>query len=136
LIPGGELEIEFGSIPGVNPDEYRPAVVQLVPTIDNFRVVGAAKTKVSDLDAGVPTEPIIQEPVEARADRLERGRYRIRLDESIAPGEYALVLRPTKRDERKRRNEPASLGDLLGSAASDVLYMTWDFSIGASAPLL
>lgn len=132
LEPGGELEIEFGSIPGVNPDEYRPAVVQLVPTMDNFRVVGAAKTKVSDLDAGVPTEPIIEESIAARADRLDRGRYLIQLDESIAPGEYALVLRPTERDERKRRNDPTSLGELLGSGASDVLYTTWDFSVGAS----
>lgn len=136
LQPGGELEIEFGNIPGVNPDEYRPAVVQLVPTIDNFRVVGAAKTKVSDLDAGIPTDPIIEETVAARAKRLERGRYRIELGDSMPPGEYALVLRPTERDKRRRRKEPTSLGELLGSGASDVLYMTWDFSIGDGPPLL
>ena len=32
LVSRAELEIEFAGIPGVNPEDYRPVVVQLVPT--------------------------------------------------------------------------------------------------------
>lgn len=132
LRPGTRLEVEFSGIPGVNPDHYQPALVQLVPTIDNFRLVAAARTKISDLDRGTPTEPIIEEAVGARIDRLERGRYRVVLYDNLAAGEYALVLRPAER-RGKRRDGPTSLGELLGAGADKMLYVTWDFSIAREA---
>lgn len=128
LVSRAELEIEFAGIPGVNPEDYRPVVVQLVPTIDNFRLVGAAKTKVSDLDNGMPTESIIEEPVAANIERIERGRYRVVLGDALQAGEYALVLRPAERKQRRRAG-PASLGELLGAGTSQLLYATWDFTL-------
>jgi hypothetical protein len=48
----------------------------------------------------------------------------------VAPGEYALVLRPVVTSERGRKqSEDSSLGELMGGGASQVLYLTWDFSI-------
>ncbi|HMB72708.1 MAG TPA: hypothetical protein VKQ06_04000 [Gammaproteobacteria bacterium] len=131
LHAGATLELDFSTIPGVNPDDYRPGVVQLVPTPDNFRLVGAARTKVSDLESGTPSDPVIEESVPASIERTERGRFLVTLDETIGTGEYALVLRPLERKSR-RRNAPASLGELLGAGASQLLYVTWDFSIAAS----
>jgi hypothetical protein len=123
------FEIEFGNIPGVNPDRYRPAIVQLVPTSDNYRLVGAAKTTASEA-GGMPSGPIIEEPVPAQLTQLARGRYRVSMNSSIPPGEYALVLRPiAPRERERRRNSEESLGDLMGGGSSQILYMTWDFTI-------
>ena len=127
--PDTAFEIEFGDIPGINPDAYRPAIVQLVPTEDNYRLVGAAKTTASDA-ARMPNGPIIEEPVAAQLKQLARGHYRVSLSAPLAPGEYALVLRPIATGERERRKETQdSLGELMGGGTSQVLYLTWDFSI-------
>lgn len=127
---GAVFEMDFASIPGIDPADYRPAIVQLVPTDDNYRLVGAAKTSVEN--KGMPNGPIIEESVEAQLETLARGRFRVTLSPSMGAGEYALVLRPIVENERRgrrRRNSESSLGQLLGSAASEALYLTWDFAI-------
>jgi hypothetical protein len=48
----------------------------------------------------------------------------------LGPGEYALVLRPISESRReRRRSDEASLGELLGGSTSQILYLTWEFSI-------
>jgi len=62
---------------------------------------------------------------------IGRGHYEVALTAPLAPGEYALVLRPiVEQRSRGRRRSDGSLGELLGGGSSQVLYMTWDFSIG------
>jgi hypothetical protein len=121
------LEVDFANIPGVDPDDFRPAVVQLVQTRDNYRLVGAAKTKASEID-NLPTGTIIEEPVRTQLTRLDRGRYRISLDDGLSRGEYALVLRPVEK-KRRRRDSLDSLGDLMGGGSGEILYYTWDFAV-------
>src|SRR5207249_4901605 len=41
------FEVNYTSIPGVNPDEFEPALIKLSPTPKNWRVVGARKAKKS-----------------------------------------------------------------------------------------
>jgi hypothetical protein len=129
LAAGAVFEMDFANIPGIDPAEHRPAIVQLVPTRDNYRLVGAAKTRAGN--PGIPDGPIIEESVEAALEPLARGRYRVTLPASIGPGEYALVLRPIVHNERRRRRDKDdnSLGELLGGAANEALYLTWDFSV-------
>jgi hypothetical protein len=62
LEAGTVFEIEFAHIPGVDPDQYEPAIVQLVPTNDNYRLVAAAKTEGTNKGA-LPSEPIVEERV-------------------------------------------------------------------------
>lgn len=130
VLPAGAVfEMDFASIPGIDPADYRPAIVQLVPTDDNYRLVGAAKTTAES--RGMPNGPIIEESVEAQLEPLARGRYRVTLSSAMGAGEYALVLRPIVENDRRRRrrDNENSLGQLLGSAASEALYLTWDFAI-------
>ena len=49
----------------------------------------------------------------------------------MGEGEYALVLRPIVDDSRgrRRRNNESTLGQLLGGAANEALYLTWDFAV-------
>ena len=122
------FEIDFAHIPGVDPDRYQPAIVQLVPTNDNYRLVAAAETDGANAGA-LPRGPIIEENVATESTRLARGQYRVAPKTNLGPGEYALVLRPIPENGRRRRNSEASLGELLGGSTSQILYLTWEFSI-------
>jgi hypothetical protein len=122
------FEIDFAHIPGVDPDKYQPAIVQLVPTNDNYRLVAAAET--DGASGSLPRGPIIEEGVVTESTRVGRGQYRISPKATLGPGEFALVLRPIPESKRqRRRNEEASLGELLGGSTSQILYLTWEFSI-------
>ena len=125
-----KFEVEFGHIPGVDPDEYQPAIVRLVQTRDNYRLIAAAKTSGGKSDA-VPDGPIVEEPVVTEVRQLGRGHYRASVS-MLPAGEYALVLRPVDKDDRgrrKRRKSEASLGELLGGGTPQILYFTWDFGV-------
>jgi len=124
------FEIDYAHIPGVDPDRYQPAIVQLVPTNDNYRLVAAAETDGASAGA-LPRGPIIEENVATESTRLARGQYRVAPKTNLGPGEYALVLRPIPESGRRRRNSEASLGELLGGSTSQILYLTWEFSIAS-----
>ncbi len=123
------FEIDYGRTPGVDPDAYHPAIVQLVRTTDNYRLVAAAKTEGTKTVA-TTQDPIVEELVPTELNRIERGHYRVQTKEALAPGEYALVLRPIVKAERRRKSSDASLGELLGGT-SQILYLTWDFYVAA-----
>jgi hypothetical protein len=125
------FEIDYAHIPGVDPDRYQPAIVQLVPTNDNYRLVAAAETEDASKNA-LPRGPIIEESIAADSTRLGRGQYRVAPKMALGPGEYALVLRPLMETRRERRRDTeASLGELLGGSTSQILYLTWDFSVAS-----
>ena len=125
------FEIDFAHIPGVDPDRYQPAYVQLVPTNDNYRLVAAAE--MGGDERALPDGPIIEEIVATLRTPLGRGQYRVEPAETLGPGEYALVLRPIPETRReRRRNAQASLGELLGGGTSQILYLTWEFSVAAT----
>ena len=128
LAASPHFEIEFSNIPGVNPDAYQPALVRLVPTMDNYRLVAAAKTEGAGTVAR-PSGPIIEELVGTTATRVSRGRYRVQPATALDPGQYALVLRPIAKKERRKDRKNASLGELLGGGTSQILYLTWDFAV-------
>lgn len=123
------FEIDYAYIPGVDPDRYHPAIVQLVPTKDNYRLVAAAETEGTNAGS-LPNGPIIEELVATDLTRVGRGHYRVAPRSALHPGEYALVLRPIAETVRqRRRNKESSLGELLGGGTTQILYLTWDFSV-------
>jgi hypothetical protein len=124
------FEIAFGHTPGVDPDAYQPAIVRLVRTNDNYRLVAAAKTEGTKTIA-TEKDPIVEELVPTELTRIERGHYRVQARDALGPGEYALVLRPIVQKERRRKSSEASLGELLGGGTSPILYLTWDYSVAA-----
>ncbi|HEX5046414.1 MAG TPA: hypothetical protein VFX89_04775 [Gammaproteobacteria bacterium] len=128
LAAAPRLEIAFNNIPGVNPDAYHPTLVRLVPTMDNYRLVAAAKTEGAGTVAR-PSGPIIEELVDTTVTRVSRGQYRVQPATQLDPGQYALVLRPIQKKERRRDRKNASLGELLGGGTTQILYLTWDFAV-------
>jgi hypothetical protein len=84
-------------------------------------------------ERALPDGPIIEEVVATLRTPLGRGQYRVEPADTLGPGEYALVLRPIPESRReRRRNAQASLGELLGGGTSQILYLTWEFSVAAT----
>jgi hypothetical protein len=119
------FELSYGDIPGVDPDAYEPALLHLVQTKDNYRLVGATRTKLNSKSMGSGFGPengkwISEERCPIRIAKEERGYYVVHVDQALDPGEYAVVLRPVK-------NYKASLSGFGGGA--QVFYSVWDFSV-------
>lgn len=119
------FELNYGDIPGVDPDAYEPAVLKLFPTKDNYRLVGATQVKMdakSMRSGGGPENGkwISEERWPCHVDKEERGFYILHVDQSLDPGEYAVVLRPTK----GYKASPSAFG-----GGAQVFYSVWDFSV-------
>ncbi len=119
------FELNYGDIPGVDPDAYEPTVLHLIQSKDNYRLVGATQMKMTAKNmrnGGGPENGkwIDEDRWPCHVNKEERGFYVLHVDSPLEPGEYAVVLRPVK------GYKSASSG--LGSHAQ-VFYSVWDFSI-------
>ena len=124
------FELNYGGIPGVDPDAYEPEVLRLVQTKDNYRLVGATQMKMTAKNmrgGGGPENGkwISEDRWPSHCDKEERGFYVLRVDSPLEPGEYAVVLRPVK----GYKATPSGLG-----GHAQVFYSVWDFSIPGAAP--
>ena len=124
------FELNYGDIPGVDPDAYEPAVLKLVQSKDNYRLVGATQIKMTtkNMMAGASPENgkwISEERWPSRVNKEERGFYILHVNTPLEPGEYAVVLRPVK------GYKETSSG--LGGHAQ-VFYSVWDFSVPGATP--
>jgi hypothetical protein len=125
-----KFDLEFGEITGLDPDAYEPVLVHLPRTTDNWRLVGATKQQMSYMGAGEPQFMIDEERTPLKTTRMARGHLQIEPAAALAPGEYGLVLRPTKAHKPKK-------GASQSQAQQGVFYSVWDFSIpGESADVL
>jgi hypothetical protein len=125
-----KFDLEFGNIAGLDPDRYEPALVHLPQTKDNYRLVGATKQKMSYMGPGQPQSMIDEERTPLQTTRLERGHMQLEPAAPLAPGEYGLVLRPTRADKPKK-------GASQTGAEQSVFYSVWDFSVaGQTADVL
>ena len=65
---------------------------------------------------------IDEERTPLQATRLERGHLQLEPAAPLPPGEYGLVLRPTRADKPKK-------GVSQTGAEQSVFYSVWDFSV-------
>jgi hypothetical protein len=98
------FEIQFVSVPGINPDEYEPVLLKLEPTSNNFRLVGATQAKQDELQAttadwGVYSS-FLEERVTATSKKIASGNYQIQPAQPLAAGEYGVALRPINKDKK------------------------------------
>jgi len=121
------FEVALGNLLGLDADSYEPYLVKLVQTKDNWRLVGATKTKMSvGMTMGAMDEEalakVTEDRVPARADRVGPGLVQIQPSAPLTPGEYGLVLRPIHAGKRSK-------GSLGGPAEQNVFYSIWDFTV-------
>ncbi|HYL62260.1 MAG TPA: hypothetical protein VE077_06525 [Candidatus Methylomirabilis sp.] len=128
--PDPIFQLNYGDIPGVDPDAFEPAILHLVQTPDNYRLVGATRTKLNprNMMSGAGPENgkwLAEDRWPTRIYKEERGFYVLRVDKPLEPGEYAVVLRPVK----GYKAAPSGLG-----GHAQVFYSVWDFSVPGATP--
>jgi hypothetical protein len=120
--------LDFSRTPGVNPDDYEPAIVKLTPAQNTCRIVGATQGK-ADSSASPATDwevysHYLEEPVATSPQKLAPGKYRIAASSELAPGEYGLVLRPVSKVKK------FSGGDVARAQGDGLMFdAIWTFQI-------
>lgn len=98
------FDVTFSGIPGINEEEYEPAIVKLTPTSNNWRLVGASQGKADTMqDASANWEvysSYVEEKVPVRANKLGAGHVQISPVSPLAAGQYGVVLRPRSKSKR------------------------------------
>ena len=115
-----KFEIEFGDIPGVDPDAYEPVLVKLIQTKDNWRLVSSSKEKF-DKHGNDTRSDKPEDKVALIVTTLGRGQVTAVPATGLVPGEYGLVLHP-----KKALKEFAGVPNTNADA---IFFSVWDFSL-------
>lgn len=127
-----QFATDFSHAPGVNPDEYQPAIVRLTLAQNTCRLVGATEGKEDARSDPAADWQIyshfVEDPIAIKLQRVEVGKYTIAPASELLPGEYALVLRPISRTRKFSGGEVArAQGDGL------MFDAVWTFQVPDSA---
>lgn len=122
--------VNFTGAPGINPDDYEPAIVKLTPAQNTCRIVGATQGK-EDAKASPAADweiysSFLEERVPAAAQKVKAGEYKVTPQSPLLPGEYGLVLRPISK-KKKFSGADVARGQGDGFAFGAV----WSFQIAA-----
>jgi hypothetical protein len=109
-----------------------PAIVRLTPAQNTCRIIGATQGKEDARSSPAADWQIyshfLEERVATKAEKLGAGKYKVSPASEIAPGEYALVLRPTS----KTKNY--SGGDVARAQGDGLMFdAVWTFQISEDA---
>ncbi len=127
-----KFTVNFSNSPGVNPDEFEPAIVKLTPAQSSCRILGATQGKE---DAGSNSaadwqlySSFLEERVAVNSQKLGKGHYELSPSKSLMPGEYAVVLRPLSRSKK------FSGGDVARAQGDGLMFdAAWSFQISDDA---
>jgi hypothetical protein len=124
--------LDFSRTPGVNPDDYEPAIVKLTPAQNSCRIVGATQGKADA--GGSPAADwevyshYLEEPVAVNPQKLGPGKYKVAAASELLPGEYGLVIRPVSKTKK------FSGGDVARAQGDGLMFdAIWTFQISAEA---
>jgi hypothetical protein len=98
------FEVHFENIPGVNAEEYEPVLLKLEPTNNNFRLLGATQAKQDVLETSAADwgmySSFVEERIASQSQKIASGDYKMQPSTALAPGEYAVALRPIHKDRK------------------------------------
>jgi hypothetical protein len=126
------FSVDFSRALGVQPDDYEPTIVKLTPAQNTCRILGATEGK-EDVRSSPASDwqvyaHFLEERVKTQSQKLGPGKYNISPASELAPGEYALVLRPLN----KTKN--FSGGDVARAQGDGLLFdATWTFQVSEDA---
>ncbi len=124
--------VNFSNTPGVNPDDFEPAIVKLTPAQNSCRIVGATQGK-DDLSASAAADwqiysSFLEERVKANAQKTGPGQYQLSPSSPLLPGEYAVVLRPVSKSKK------CSGGDVARAQGDGLMFdSVWSFQVSNDA---
>jgi hypothetical protein len=123
------FSVDFSKAPGVNPDDFEPAIVKLTPGQNNScRVVGATQGKEDARSKEAADWAIyssfLEERVAVNSQKVKAGEYKISPSSPLLPGEYAVVLRPVSKTKK------FSGGDVARNQGDGMMFNAlWSFQV-------
>lgn len=126
-----EFAVSFAGLPGVNAEEFEPALVKLTPAQNAFRLVGATQGK-EDATSSFSADweiysGFLEERVKIRSQKIGDGQYEISPASPLAPGEYGVVVRPTSKSKK------FSGGDVARYQGEGMMFdSVWSFQVPAN----
>jgi hypothetical protein len=136
------FDIQYAAVAGIDPDAFEPVLVKLTPTSSNWRLVGAGSMIVG-VNGATALPKITEDRAQVKSTRLAPGHVRLEPTMPLAPGEYAIVLRPVAaqaaqsaqaaqmaQTPQPMQNQIAQ-ANMTAQAASmqHLFYAVWDFSV-------
>jgi hypothetical protein len=126
------LSVTFSNTPGVNPDDFEPAIVKLTPAQNTMRIVGATQGK-QDAQSSPSADwqvysNFLEERVLLNSQKTKPGVYQISAKSGLFPGEYAVVLRPVSKSMK------FSGGDVARAQGDGFMFdAVWSFRVSDDA---
>jgi hypothetical protein len=126
------FSLDFSRAPGINPEDYEPAIVKLTPAQNTCRIVGATQGKADA--GGSPAADwevyshYLEEQIPTNPQKLGPGKYKVAAAKEFLPGEYGLVLRPVSKSKK------FSGGDVARAQGDGLIFdAIWTFQISDDA---
>jgi hypothetical protein len=123
------FEVNYAGLPGVNADQFEPVIVKLSPTPQsNFRLVGATEAATTVEQSTQQDWPVyssfVEDRISTKVQKLGSGHAQVTPVAALAPGEYAVALRPTDKSHKFS-------GEEVGKNQAEGLLFnyTWPFSV-------
>jgi hypothetical protein len=126
------FSVDFSRTPGINPDDYAPAIVKLTPAQNTCRIIGATQGKEDARSTPAADWEIyshfLEEPVATHPEKVGPGSYKIAAVSELLPGEYAIVLRPISKSKK------FSGGDVARAQGDGLMFdAVWTFKVSDDA---
>lgn len=126
------FSVNYSNTPGVNPEDFEPAIVKLTPAQNVIRIVGATQGKEDAQSTPAADWQIyssfLEERVNVNLQKTKPGEYQISAEAGLFPGEYAVVLRPVSKSKK------FSGGDVARAQADGLMFdAVWSFQISDDA---
>jgi len=124
--------VNFANTPGVNPEDFEPAIVKLTPAQSSCRIVGATMGK-DDMSASAAADwqvysKFLEERVAVHSQKSGNGQYQLSPSSALLPGEYAVVLRPISKEKK------FSGGDVARAQGDGLMFdSVWSFEVSNDA---
>jgi len=119
-------------VPGVNPDDYEPAILKLTPAQNSVRLLGATQGK-QDASSNAAADwqvysNFLEDRVAIQTQKQGSGQYRIVPTSPLLPGEYGVALRPISKSKQ------FSGADIMRGQGDGMIFNTaWSFKVPPDA---
>lgn len=125
------FDVDFSRTPGVNAEDYEPAIVKLTPAQNSCRIVGATQAKADASSSAAADWQVyshyLEERVKTSPEKLGAGKFKVAASQ-LLPGEYGVVLRPLSKTKK------FSGGDVARGQGDGLMFdAIWSFRVADDA---
>ena len=124
--------VNFSDVPGVNPDDYAPAMLKLTPAQNSVRLLGATQGKEDARSSATADWQVysnfLEDRVAIQTQKLASGQYKIVPTSPLLPGEYGVALRPISKSKQ------FSGADIMRGQGDGMIFnAAWSFQVPPDA---